>query len=507
MSGEIFFVLFFLLVASLFSLLLMKKKKMKYIGKERLPIGPKPLPIIGNLHHLGKLPHRSLKELSKIYGDLMFLRLGSVPTLVVSSADMAREIFKEHDLAFSGRPSLYAAKKLTYNLSTVAFAPYGEYWREIRKIAVLELLTVKRIQSFVQIRDEEVGRMIDSIAQHANKLVNVSQLSFSLLNNVVCRVAFGTTSPDNHANGYGKMTRFQEILLEVELFEAGFNVADYFPWLAWINKFNGVDRKLDKIFRDLDWFVDKAIEEHRDSTRVTTDHEDIIDVLLRIQKEPNKRIALDDKHIKGVLVGIFSAGTDTSSATIEWTMTELVRNPKVKERVQQEVRTIFKGKDKIEENDLQKLTYLKLVVKESLRLHPPAPLLVPRETIENCTIAQKYEIPAKTRVMINASAIGTDPMYWKNPEQFCPERFLDSDIDFRGQHFELLPFGSGRRGCPGINFALSLVELALVNLLFFFNWELPEGMLPEDIDMEESLGITMHKKISLCLIASPARAL
>lgn len=188
-------------------------------------------------------------------------------------------------------------------------------------------------------------------------------------------------------------------------------------------------------------------------------------------------------------------------------MTELVRNPKVKERVQQEVRTIFKGKDRIEENDLQKLLYLKLVIKESLRLHPPAPLLVPRETIGNCTIAHKYEIPAKTRVIFNASAIGTDPKYWKNPEQFFPERFLDSDIDFRGQHFELLPFGSGRRGCPGINFALSLVELALANLLFFFNWELLEGMSPEDLDMEESLGVTMHKKISLCLIASPARSL
>ncbi|XP_073125137.1 strychnine-11-hydroxylase-like [Henckelia pumila] len=492
MSGEIFFILFICFLASnLFWLLLMKEKK-------TLPHGPKPLPIIGNLHQLGKLPHRSLKELSKIYGDLMFLRLGSVPTLVVSSADMAREIFKEHDLAFSGRPSLYAAKKLTYNLSTVAFAPYGEYWREMRKIAVLELLTVKRIQSFVQIREEEVGRMIENINAMMMKVVNVSQLSFSLLNNVVCRVAFGSRSPDDHHG-------FQEILLEVELFEAGFNVADYFPWLAWLNKFNGVDRKLEKIFRDLDWFVDKAIEEHRDPKRVkSTDHEDIIDVLLRIQKEPKKAIAMDDKHIKGVLVGIFSAGIDTSSATIEWTMTELVRNPKVKERAEQEVRKMFKGKARIEENDLQNLIYLKLVIKESFRLHPPAPLLVPRETIEKCTIANKYEIPAKTRVMFNASAIGTDPRYWKNPEQFCPERFLDSDIDFRGQHFELLPFGSGRRGCPGINFALSLVELALANLLYFFNWDLPQDMSAQDLDMEESLGVTMHKKIPLCLIASPA---
>lgn len=200
---------------------------------------------------------------------------------------------------------------------------------------------------------------------------------------------------------------------------------------------------------------------------------------------------------------VFAAGTDTSSATVEWTMAELIRNPEVKERAQQEVRKACKGKSKVEENDLQKLAYLKLIIKESWRLHPPAPLMIPRETTENCTIDDKYEISAKTRVVLNATAIGTDTKYWENPEKFYPERFLNKDIDFRGQHFELLPFGAGRRGCPGITFAVSLVELALANLLFFFDWELPQGISARDLDMEEALGITMHKKIPLCLVASP----
>lgn len=179
-----------------------------------------------------------------------------------------------------------------------------------------------------------------------------------------------------------------------------------------------------------------------------------------------------------------------------------MRNPSTKQKAQQETRKIAKGKAKVEETDLHNLTYLKLVIKESLRLHPPAPLQVPRETTEDCTINDQYEIPAKTRVFFNAAAIATDPGYWENPEIFFPERFLSSQVDFRGQHFELLPFGSGRRGCPGMNFSIPLVELALANLLFRFDWKLPEGMAAEDVDMEEAVGITMHKKTPLCLVAS-----
>lgn len=200
---------------------------------------------------------------------------------------------------------------------------------------------------------------------------------------------------------------------------------------------------------------------------------------------------------------IFIAGTDTSAATIIWTMSELIRNPQVMQKAQDEVRKMAQGQVKIEEADLARLTYLKLVIKESFRLHPAAPLMVPKETIENCIVADRYEIPARTRVFFNATAIHMDPKYWEDPETFWPERFLDREIDFRGQNFELLPFGAGRRGCPGINFAIPLVELALANLLFRFDWKLPEGMSPKDVDMEEALGITMHKKVPLHLVASP----
>ncbi|KAI3454388.1 hypothetical protein Pfo_011051 [Paulownia fortunei] len=495
MSYEILFMLFI----SLITFYLLMKKKGKDTNTRRLPPGPKRLPIIGNLHQLGKLPHRSLQNLSKTYGDLLFLQLGLVPTLVVSSPDRAREIFKNHDLVFSGRPPLYALKRFSYDFSSITVAPYGEYWRELRKIVVLELMIAKRVQSFGNIRVEEVALMVDRIASTAPNPVDLSSLAFSLSNNVVCRAAFGTMNPVDH----GKSSKFQEILHETQHLVGEFNVADYFPGLAWINKFNGVDKRLNKNFRDLDGFFDKVIQQHVDPMRPNSDGEDIVDVLLRIQKDSNQTIPLKDEQLKGVILDVFVAGTDTSAATIVWTMAELIRNPIVKEKAQQEVRKVAKGKTKVEETDLPKLTYLKLVMKESLRLHPPAPLLVPRETTEDCTIDNKYEIPAKTRVFFNAAGISTDPGYWENPERFWPERFMNSQIDFRGQHFELLPFGAGRRGCPGINFSISLVELALANLLFGFDWELPKGMTAKDLDMEEAIGITMHKKTPLCLIASP----
>ena len=170
-------------------------------------------------------------------------------------------------------------------------------------------------------------------------------------------------------------------------------------------------------------------------------------------------------------------------------------------RAQNEVRGVVKGKEVVEESDLSELVYVKLVVKEALRLHPPAPLLVPRETTEDCRVGE-YEIPSGTRVLINAKAIATDPEYWEHPFEFRPERFLNCSIDFKGQNFELIPFGVGRRACPGINFAIPLIELALASLLYSFDWELPPGMRIEDFDMEEAPGITMHKKTLLFLMAT-----
>jgi len=194
------------------------------------------------------------------------------------------------------------------------------------------------------------------------------------------------------------------------------------------------------------------------------------------------------------------AATDTTSATLVWAMSALIKNPAVMKKVQQELRSSRVKKDFLDEDDIQNFSYLKAVVKETLRLFLPNPLLLPRESREMCTIGG-YQIPAKTIVFVNAWAIHRDSHIWKDPEEFYPERFLESSINFLGQDFEFIPFGSGRRICPGISMAIASLELILANILYSFDWELPHGLVKEDIDFERLPGIAQHKKNHLCLFA------
>uniref|UniRef100_A0A2C9UJ75 Cytochrome P450 n=1 Tax=Manihot esculenta TaxID=3983 RepID=A0A2C9UJ75_MANES len=489
--------LIFNVFLSSFILLLTIKHVKQWLRARKLPPGPRRLPLVGNLHQLVNPIHRSLLHLAKQHGPIMFLQLGSIPTLIISSADMLKEIFRKHDIVFSGRPVLYSASKFTYNCSDIVFLPYGETWREMRKIATIELLSAKRVQSFQAVREEEASLMLDTVAR-ASGPINLSDLSMVLSNNVICRVALGRKYDGGFA---GENAGLSELLREAQGLLGGFCIADFFSWMGWLCKFNGLEARVEKIFTELDKLYDKVIQEHLDSRRPKTQHEDFVDVLLRLQKDPSREAALSNDSIKGALTDMFIAGTDTSSATLVWTMAELIRNPHAMRRVQEEVRSVCEGKKRAQENDLPQLVYLKSVVKESLRVHPPAPLSVPRETIEDCKIGD-YEIPARTMVYINALAISMDHKSWENPSEFLPERFLDSSIDFSGQHYEFIPFGVGRRGCPGMNFGVVLIEIALANLLHSYDWELPHGVSREDLDMQEAFGVTMHKKTPLWVVAS-----
>ena len=199
---------------------------------------------------------------------------------------------------------------------------------------------------------------------------------------------------------------------------------------------------------------------------------------------------------------MFAAGTDTTFISLDWAMTELILNPEAMEKAQAEVRRIVGERRVILENDLPQLNYMKAIIKETFRLHPPAPVLVPRESMEHVTI-NGYDIPPKTRIYVNAWAIGRDPETWEEPEKFKPERFIGSNIDFKGKDFELIPFGAGRRICPAMTFGIASVELALAQLLHSFDWELPPGITAKDLDMTEVFGITMHRKEGLVVLAKP----
>ncbi|CAA2974621.1 cytochrome P450 71A3-like [Olea europaea var. sylvestris] len=469
---------------------------------KRIPSPPK-LPVIGNLHQLGLFPHRALQALSKRYGPIMMLHLGSVPAVIVSSAEGAREIMKTHDLVFSNRPKVSIPDKIVYGSKDIAFAPYGEHWRQVRSICVLHLLSFKRVQSFRYIREEETDLMIQKIRQSSTSptsVTNLSNLLVSVTNDTICRVALGRKYSDGEADGSNK---FELMLKEIMEIAGTFNVGDYIPWLKWMNMVNGLDARVDRLAKTFDKFLSSIVEEHRSRRKQenSSNATDLVDLLLEIQSEKKTSFTLDDETMKSVIFDMFAAGTDTTYTSLEWTVTEVLRHPKVMKKLQNEVRQVAGGKSEITEDDLEKMPYLKAVMKESLRLHPSIPLLVPRESTQD-TKVMGYNIPTGTQVMVNAWAIARDPKEWENPEEFNPERFFNNtEVDFRGFNFEYIPFGAGRRGCPGITFAMAVNEFALAKLMLNFNFALPIGA--KDWDLLEAVGSTVHKKHPLLVVATP----
>ncbi|XP_021807677.1 cytochrome P450 71A26-like isoform X1 [Prunus avium] len=472
--------------------------------KSSPPPSPPKLPIIGNLHQIGLYPHLSLQALSQRYGPLMLLHFGSVPVLVVSSAEAAREILKTHDLAFSDRPKSTIFEKLLYNYRDVASAPYGEYWRQVKSICVLNLLSNRRVRSFRSVREEETKSMIRNIKDSSSSSVlNLSEMFVRLTNDVVCRVALGRKYSEGEGGESGRM--FKEILGEFADLLGIVNIGDYVPWLSWLSQVNGLGAKLDKVAKQLDDFIDTVVQEHMNhsSRSGDDDQKNFLDVLLAIQKENLAGIPIDRVSIKAIILDMFAAGTDSTYTALEWTMTELLRHPRVMNKLQNEVRGIVGNKtDVITEDDLVEMHYLKAVTKETLRLHPPLPLLVPRMSTRDVEV-NGYNIKANTQVFISAWQIGRDPKLYDKPEEYEPERFLNNGIDYKGNDFELIPFGAGRRACPGIQFAMAVNEIALANIVHKFDWALPGEASREDLDMTESTGLTSHKKYPLKAVAFP----
>ncbi|RLN39857.1 ent-isokaurene C2-hydroxylase-like [Panicum miliaceum] len=434
--------------------------------------------------------------MSGTHGPLMLLRLGSVPTLVVSSAEAAREVMRTHDLAFCSRHLSATIDIISCGGRDIIFSPYNERWRQLRKLCMLELFNQRRVLSFRPVREEEVARLLRSISGECGggRPVNVSEWICHAINDIAVRTAIGD-----------RCSRYQDEYLR-ELDEAvrltgGFNLADLYPSSPLVRRFSAAARDMARCQKNMYRIIESIIQERAVMPTPERD-EDLLGVLLRLQREGGLQFALTNEIVSTVIFDIFSAGSETSSTVLVWAMSELVKNPQVMRKAQAEVRETFRGQDKLTEGDMVKLRYLHLVIKETLRLHAPVPLLLPRECREACQV-MGYDVPRGTKVFVNVWAIARDSESWHDGEEFRPERFDGSDIDFKGTDFEYTPFGAGRRMCPGIMLGLANAELLLTSLLYHFDWELPDGVRPEELDMTEAFGITLRKKSRLWLKAKP----
>ncbi|WVZ79262.1 hypothetical protein U9M48_026864 [Paspalum notatum var. saurae] len=466
----------------------------------RLPPGPWQLPVIGSMHHLtGQLPHRAMRDLARRHGPVMLLRIGEVPTVVVSSPDAAREVMKTHDTLLATRPLSATVRVLTNGGRDIVFAPYGDHWRQMRKVAITELLSVRRVLSFRAIREEEVGAMLRACAAAAaeSQPVEMRAQLGALVADSTVRAVMGDRCKDRNVF-------LQELGHALEL-TAGFNPADLWPSSRLIGWLSGTVRRAehcrDTVYGILDGIIKEHLERMDAAGAGAGEAEDLLDVLLKIQKDGSLQIPLDMDVLKAVIFDIFGAGSETSATTLEWAIAELIRNPKAMRRATAEVRGAFGARGAVSEHELGELRYLHLVIRETLRLHTPLPLLLPRLSQEPCRVLG-YDVPPGTTVLVNAWALGRDERYWPaDPEEFRPERFEAeaSALEFKGADFELLPFGAGRRMCPGMSFGLANVELPLASLLFHFDWEAPGVSSPGEFDMTEAFGVTARRKAGLLL--------
>ncbi|KAL7612572.1 hypothetical protein Lser_V15G08547 [Lactuca serriola] len=460
----------------------------------KLPPGPPRLPVIGNLHQVfGSKDniYQNVWNLSQTYGPIMLLHFGTQPFVVISSTEMATQVLKTHDQKMCTRPYSKASKRLSFNYMDAAFAPYNDHWRDMRKVLASEFLGAKRIRSYKNVLKHEIECVVRSLSLNSSSTtVNLDEMFLSLINNVVCKVALGDhTYREKTFNGRTLM----EIVDETAVMLQG-SFSDNFPAFAWIlDELTGWNRKLDKCFNDFDGILQMVLHDHLDrkDTKTSDQENDFVDDCI-------SRLTSDE--IKALLMNVFNGSTDTTATTMMWAMSFIVKNPRVMQKLQNEIRSCVGGKPRVDESDINKMTYLKMVVKESLRLHPPVGFLMTRECISHCEIGG-YDILPGTKVLVSSWGIGRDSRTWKeDPTEFLPERFENIQVDFGGKSFEMIPFGGGRRGCPGYNLAVSTVEFTIANLLYLFNWETQVGK-NEDLDMKLAGGFPFIRRATpLCLV-------
>ncbi|XVE78838.1 hypothetical protein DITRI_Ditri14bG0010300 [Diplodiscus trichospermus] len=469
------------------------------------PPGPAGWPILGSLPQLGPCLHEDFFHLAKIYGPLFSIKMGIKPAIVVSSPEMASEVLKEKEGMFSSRTITEASRVISYDAHSIVFSPYGPRWKALRRILITELLSPKAFEQFEPLRTTQVHGLLKYmyLLSKSNTQVNIAESAFTALANLVSNFLCSKSLFDNSKPEGGKMKEMFWVLIKVI---GTPNFSDLIPIFKPLDP-QSLRRKASKVFKQLDALYEKLIEERlaekgKSQFEITKNEKmDLLDVLLsyRGNDKENGLDRFSRDVIKGMLSEMFIAGTETTSSTVEWGMTEILRKPCVLKKLQLELDQIV-GKNRfVVESDIPNLPYLQAIVKEVFRLHPGVPLIIPRRTNEACEVAG-YHIPKHCIVYVNVWGMGRDPKVWENPLEFKPERFIGSSIDVKGKDFNLLPFGTGRRSCVGWPLAHRMVHYYLAALFHAFDWDSPPEILS---DMSERSGITIQKDKSLLALPKP----
>ncbi|XP_039034795.1 cytochrome P450 81Q32-like [Hibiscus syriacus] len=477
--------LIFLLVC----LNLFKSKK----HPKNLPPSPLSLPILGHLHLLKPPVHRFYHRLSQIYGPVFSLRLGSRFVVVVSSSTVAEECFTKNDVLLANRPKLIIWKYIGYNYTSVTASSYGDHWRNLRRISAIEIFSSSRLNAFASIRKDEVRRLLVKLSRDSRRgfaRVELKSMLHDLTFNNIMRMLAGKRYYGDEVMDDDEASEFRELIAQAVSYAGSGNRSDFMPLLNW---FGGYEKKVKKLGEKIDGLLQKLIDEHRCKqlyNNTNNNNNSTIDHLLNLQQSDPHYYT--DEIIKGLMLVLIFAGTDTSAVTLEWAMSNLLNHPVVLRRAKAEIDSEIGEENLIDESDLPKLKYLQGIIFETLRLYPAAPLLLPHEPSSDCTVGG-YDVPRGTIVLVNAWSIHRDPKSWEDPTSFKPERFendekLGGEGDL-GTH-NLMPFGLGRRACPGAGQAQRVMGLTLGALIQCFEWERIDG---NAIDMVEGTGGTMPK--------------
>ncbi|XP_047326755.1 flavonoid 3'-monooxygenase CYP75B137-like [Impatiens glandulifera] len=485
---------FFLILALLwFSSLLLKKFTQN--AQKSLPPGPIGLPLLGSLPFINGDLHSYFIVMAKTYGPIFSLRLGNKIGVVISTSSVAREVLKDKDIIFANRDATIAGKVAFYGGSDILWSSYGPEWRMLRKVCTREMLSGSMVDSFFDIRRREVRKMVNSLWVRRMSPVDVGEEIFMTVLNIITNILWGGSGNEVAERSLG--TEFRTVVDEITVLLGKPNISDFFPCLAYFD-FQCIEKQMKKMVKRFDNVFELMIDER--SKLDDNNKKDFLQALLNLRKGGgDAKTSLTITHIKGLLMDMVLGGTATTSSTMEFMLAEMMNNPDVMNKAQEELEVVVGANNMVEESHIHKLPYLRAVMKETLRLHPGAPLLAPHCPSESCTIGG-FTIPKGALVFINVWAIQRDPYNWKDPLKFDPERFMNSEWDFSGNDFNYFPFGSGRRSCVGIETTERIFVFLLASLIHSFEWKLSPG---EKLDLEETIWIGLKKKKPLIAIPTP----